>query len=337
MIDIKQNTSLLPYNTFHIDVKANYFVEIHNEDQLTTLINSSEFKNNAHLTLGGGSNMLLTKDFEGIVIYNQLKGFDIINEEEDYTTVKVQGGENWHQFVLWTIQSNWQGLENLSLIPGSVGACPIQNIGAYGVEVKDFITEVDAFNFASGKLETFSNEDCKFGYRNSIFKTDLKNKLFITSVTFKLNKKPNFNINYGIIKDEIGNKEVNAKNISDAVIKIRKSKLPDPEEIGNSGSFFKNPVISKDKFDELLNKFENMPSYKVDENQYKIPAGWIIDTLNWKGKTIDNRYGVHKKQALVLVNYGNATGEEIYNLSTKIIDDVKTNFGIKLEREVNIL
>ena len=337
MIDIKQNISLLPYNTFHIDVKAHFFVEIHHENQLVSLVNSSEFKNNKHLTLGGGSNMLLTKNFEGIVVYNQLKGFDIINEDENFTTVKVQGGENWHEFVLWTIQSKWQGLENLSLIPGSVGACPIQNIGAYGVEVKDFITEVDAFNFATGKIETFTNQDCHFAYRNSIFKNELKNKYFITNVTFKLNKKPKFNINYGVIKDELGNKELTAKNISNAVISIRQSKLPDPKEIGNSGSFFKNPVISKQDYDILITKFENMPSYQVDENNYKIPAGWLIDTLNWKGKTINNRYGVHKKQALVLVNYSNATGKEIYDLSSNIINDVKNNFGIVLEREVNIL
>ncbi len=337
MIDIQQNISLLPYNTFHIDVKASYFVEIHHEDQLKELIATSIFKENKHLTLGGGSNMLLTKNFDGLVIYNQLKGFDVVEEDDNYTVVKVQGGENWHEFVLWSIQSKWQGLENLSLIPGSVGACPIQNIGAYGIEVKDFITTVEAFNFSTGKLENFNNEACQFGYRNSIFKNELKNKYFITSVTFKLNKKPNFNINYGIIKEALGDKEITAKNISDAVISIRQSKLPDPKEIGNSGSFFKNPVVDKIAFEKLRLKYENMPSYQIDDNQYKIPAGWLIDTLNWKGKTIDHRYGVHQKQALVLVNYTNATGKEIYDLSTEIIKDVKNNFDIELEREVNIL
>jgi UDP-N-acetylmuramate dehydrogenase len=284
--------------------------------------------------------MLLTKDIDTLVVHINIKGISIDKEDEKAVYLTVNAGEDWHEFVLWCISNNYGGLENLSLIPGNVGTCPIQNIGAYGVEVKDTITRVEGLEVETGKLVSFSNEACKFGYRNSIFKNSHKGKIILTSVGFKLTKKEHqLNTSYGAIETELTLKKIlkpTLKNVSDAVIAIRKSKLPDPKEIGNSGSFFKNPVISQSKFLELQKKYPKVPSYSVSNADVKVPAGWLIEQAGFRGKRFGN-CGVHEKQALVLVNYGNASGKEIYKLAQKIQETILHTFGISLEIEVNII
>ncbi|WP_435416157.1 UDP-N-acetylmuramate dehydrogenase [Polaribacter aestuariivivens] len=335
-MNIQQNISLKNYNTFGISVNAKRFVSITSYYDLEQLL---KVEKNLFL-ISGGSNMLLTKDIEKLVVHIDIKGISIDNEDDNFVYITVNAGENWHDFVLFCIAENYGGIENLSLIPGNVGTCPIQNIGAYGVEVKDTITKVEAIEIETGKRITFSNEECQFGYRNSIFKNELKGKVILTAVSFKLSKKNHqLNTSYGAIETELASKNVikpTLKNISDAVIAIRKSKLPDPKEIGNSGSFFKNPVISKEQFLELQKKHPNIPSYTVSENEIKVPAGWLVEQSGFKGKRFDDA-GVHKKQALVLVNYGNASGKEIYQLAQKIQKTVLKNFGIALEIEVNVI
>lgn len=289
--------------------------------------------------LSGGSNMLLTKDIKKLVVFLNIKGISIDRQTDDFVYLTVNAGENWHEFVLWCIEQNYGGLENLSLIPGNVGTCPIQNIGAYGVEVKDTITKVESLTIEDNKKITFSNNDCGFGYRNSIFKNELKGKVVITSVSFKLTTKNHkLQTSYGAIETELQNNNISKptiKNISDAVISIRKTKLPDPNKIGNSGSFFKNPVVSKSEFDILQQQYPTMPFYVVGD-QYKIPAGWLIEQAGFKGQRFGNT-GVHKKQALVLVNYGNASGLEVYNLAKKIQKEILKKFKIGLEIEVNVI
>ncbi|TMM28836.1 UDP-N-acetylmuramate dehydrogenase [Polaribacter aestuariivivens] len=335
-MNIQQNISLKNYNTFGISVNAKRFVSITSYYDLQQLL---KIEKNLFL-ISGGSNMLLTKDIEKLVVHIDIKGISIDNEDDNFVYITVNAGENWHDFVLFCIAENYGGIENLSLIPGNVGTCPIQNIGAYGVEVKDTITKVEAIEIETGKRITFSNEQCQFGYRNSIFKNELKGKVILTAVSFKLTKKNHqLNTSYGAIETELASKNITKptlKNISDAVIAIRKSKLPDPKEIGNSGSFFKNPVISKEQFLELQKKHSNIPSYNVSENEIKVPAGWLVEQSGFKGKRFDDA-GVHKKQALVLVNYGNASGKEIYQLAQKIQKTVLKNFGIALEIEVNVI
>lgn len=290
--------------------------------------------------VSGGSNMLLTKDIDKLVVHIAIKGISIDREDENAVYLTVNAGENWHAFVLWSISNNYGGIENLSLIPGNVGTCPIQNIGAYGVEVKDVITKVEGLEIETGKLVTFSNEDCNFGYRNSIFKNSHKGKIILTSVGFKLTKKDHkLNTSYGAIETELTSKNITKptlKDVSDAVIAIRKSKLPDPKEIGNSGSFFKNPVIYKEQFLKLQKEHPNIPNYPVSETEIKVPAGWLVEQSGFKGKRFGDA-GVHEKQALVLVNYGNASGKEIYQLAKKIQETVFNNFGISLEIEVNVV
>lgn len=284
--------------------------------------------------------MLLTKDIENLVVHIDIKGISIDKENENEVYITVNAGENWHEFVLWCVENNFGGIENLSLIPGNVGTCPIQNIGAYGVEVKDTITKVEALEIETGKLVSFTNEECNFAYRNSIFKNEIKDTYIITSVSFRLTRNTHkLNTSYGAIETELTSKEIQKptlKNISDAVIAIRKSKLPDPKEIGNSGSFFKNPVISKTQFLKLQKEYPSIPSYAVSDTEIKIPAGWLIEQAGFKGKRYGN-YGVHEKQALVLVNYGNATGLEIYQLAQEIQKTILRKFGVILEIEVNIL
>jgi UDP-N-acetylmuramate dehydrogenase len=335
-LNIQQNISLKKYNTFGISVNAKRFIAVTSVYELQQLL---KIEKNIFL-LSGGSNMLLTKDIDKLVVHIDIKGISIDNEDENAVYLTVNAGENWHEFVLWCISNNYGGLENLSLIPGNVGTCPIQNIGAYGVEVKDTITKVEGLKIETGKLVSFSNEDCKFGYRNSIFKNEQKGKIILTSVGFKLTKKNHkLNISYGAIGTELSLKNIlkpSLKNISDAVIKIRKSKLPDPKEIGNSGSFFKNPVILKEQFLVLQKANLTMPSYAVSENEIKIPAGWLVEQSGFKGKRFGDA-GVHKKQALVLVNYGNASGKEIHQLAKKIQETVFKNFKISLEIEVNVI
>lgn len=339
MSKITENQSLKLLNTFGMDVKARYFTKASSAEDLKTIFSSTEFKNHPKLIIGGGSNILFCRDFEGLVIKNEIKEIKKIREDENHIWVYAGAGENWHEFVLFCIRNNWAGIENLSLIPGCVGAAPMQNIGAYGSEVKDVIDSVHTIEIGSLRECVFTNEECKFGYRESVFKNELKNKHVITGVTFRLNKNPDFNIGYGAIKEELNNEpdiSLSIKKISDAVIRIRKSKLPDPAVTGNAGSFFKNPEVTKQQASDLKNKFPGIVSYPVNEEKDKLAAGWLIENAGWKGYSEKN-CGVHKLQALVLVNYGGAAGEEIYELSEKIIRSVNEKFGVKLEREVNIL
>ena len=337
-MQINQNISLKPFNTFGVDVNAKYFTSVNSINKLKDVLNLKEHSNK--LVLGGGSNMLLTKNQDSLVIHINLKGKEVVSETEDFVLVKANAGENWHEFVLWCLKNDFGGVENLSLIPGNVGTAPIQNIGAYGVELKDHFVSCEALSIENNTLVTFGKDDCHFDYRNSIFKHEAKGKYIITSVIFKLTKKKHsLHINYGSIKsqlDYMGITNPTIQNISEAVIAIRESKLPNPKEIGNSGSFFKNPVVPKSHYHTLLQNFEDMPSYQVSEDMVKIPAGWLIEKAGFKGKRFGD-YGVHKKQALVLVNYGNAKGIDILNLSKLIQKTIKRLFGISIEAEVNIL
>jgi len=341
---VQQSTSLLPYNTFGIDAKAQFFASFSNIEELKTLLEYKKHQSSLNKTLplmilGGGSNILLTNDVEGLVLKNELKGIELLNEDNDHYYVKAAAGEIWHNLVEYCIANNYVGLENLSLIPGNVGASPMQNIGAYGVELKDVFYELEAYNINEGSIDKFSIDDCKFGYRESVFKNELKGKYIILNVTYKLKKHPVFNTSYGAINIELermGAKEVTIKNISQAVINIRTSKLPNPKEIGNAGSFFKNPQVSKETWQAILESYPNVVAYKVDELHYKLAAGWLIEQCGWKGFRKGDA-GCHAKQALVLVNYGKAKGEEILDLSTEIIQSVKEKFGVELEREVNII
>lgn len=335
-MEILENISLKKFNTFGINAVAKRFISVDSFYQLQQLLKKEK---NLFL-ISGGSNMLLTKDIEKLVVHINLKGISIDKEDENFIYLTVNAGQNWHEFVLWCVENNYGGIENLSLIPGNVGTCPIQNIGAYGVEVKDVITKVEGIEIVSEKLVSFSNEDCYFGYRNSIFKHSYKGKIILTAVSFKLTKKEHqLNTSYGAIESELKSKKITKptiKDISDAVITIRKSKLPDPKEIGNSGSFFKNPVITSQHFETLSKQYPTIPNYKISENEIKIPAGWLIEKCGFKGKRYGD-HGVHKKQALVLVNYGNASGKEIYQLAKKIQKTIFQKFEISLEIEVNVI
>lgn len=336
---ISTNTSLKSYNTFGIEASAKYFTSVNSIQNIKELLQSNEYKSNERLILGGGSNLLITQNVNALVIKNDLKGIEIVNETEDSVLLKCAAGEVWHEFVMWCIDKNYGGLENLSLIPGCTGASPMQNIGAYGVEIKDTFYELEAIHAQTGELKTFSKSDCKFGYRESIFKRKLKNQFIITSVTFQLSKKPSFNIEYGAIKQELDAmniSELSVKAISNAVINIRSSKLPNPKEIGNAGSFFKNPEVSADVYQALKAEFPNLVAYPLESSNYKLAAGWLIEQSGLKGYRKGDA-GVHALQALVLVNYGLATGNEIYNLSTHVLQTVKAKFGVDLEREVNII
>jgi len=337
-VNIQENISLKSYNTFGIDVKAKFFVEITGLVQLQKALELKAYPK--RFIISGGSNMLLTNDIDALVMHINLKGITVVEEDEKTVEVKAMAGENWHELVIWSLKQGYGGLENLSLIPGNVGTAPIQNIGAYGVELKDVFVSCAAMDVKTGELEGFDNEACKFGYRDSIFKNEAKDNYIITSVVLKLTKKDHvLHTGYGSIERELKNKEIvhpTIQDISDAVIAIRKSKLPDPKEIGNSGSFFKNPIVSKKAFDKFSKSHPDAPFYEVDENQYKIPAGWLIEQCGFKGKRIGDA-GVHDKQALVLVNYGNATGKEILNLSKKIQEEVKKKFKLKIQPEVNII
>lgn len=331
---IQQNISLKPYNTFGIHSNAKRFVTVNSVKELKEIIASEK----SLFLLGGGSNILLTGDVEKLVIHLNTKGIIVNDFDEDEVLVTAEAGENWHELVLWCVSQNYGGLENLALIPGNVGTSPIQNIGAYGVEIKDVFQQLEALEIETGKTKIFTNADCDFGYRNSVFKNELKGKYIIVNVTFKLTKKNHkINISYGAIKDLLTDKEnPSIEEIADAIIAIRQSKLPDPKKIGNSGSFFKNPVISSDLFKKLSEKHPEIPHYRISENEIKIPAGWLIEQCGFKGKRFGDA-GVHEKQALVLVNYNNATGKEIYALAQKIQQKVMETFKISLEIEVNVI
>ena len=333
---IRKNISLKKYNSFNIDVNAKEFVEVNSKDELIEIANRTKDKN--VLYLGGGSNILFTRDFEGIVIHLNIKGVQFEKTNSDETVVQANAGENWNNFVEFCIKNNLGGIENLSMIPGNVGSAPVQNIGAYGVELKDVFLTCEVFNKNDFSIKTYNLEDCKFEYRNSIFKEN-KN-LIILSVRLKLkNKNHKINSSYGGINDELKKLKISKptiKDISNVVCSIRKRKLPDPKKIGNAGSFFKNPVVKKDKLEWIKKYFNDVPSYKLDDKNYKIPAAWLIESAGLKGKELDG-FGIHKTQPLVLVNYGGARGEDIYKLSLSIKEIIFKIFKIELETEVNII
>ena len=335
-MNIQTNFSLKKYNTFGIDAKATAFVSATSIEELKYILS----KNSEIFILGGGSNMLLTQDIQKLVVHIDLKGKEIVEENDDFAIVKAQAGENWHEFVLWCIDQNFGGIENLSLIPGNVGTTPIQNIGAYGVEIKDTMLSCEALNKKTLEIETFTNAQCKFEYRESVFKNESKDQYIITSVSFKLSKRNhNVSTTYGAIETELQNQNIKnptLKDVSNAVIAIRKSKLPDPKELGNSGSFFKNPIVSNEIYEKAKALHPEMPHYVVSETHVKVPAGWLIEQAGFKGKRFGDA-GVHKNQALVLVNYGTATGAEIVALSKNIQETIATQFGIEIEAEVNII
>lgn len=348
-MQVQENFPLRPYNSFGIDATARYFATFSNVRQLAELLSNapslSQSSAGPKLILGGGSNILFTHDFDGLVLKNEVKGIEKINEDETSVYIKSGAGENWHQFVLHCIKNNWAGIENLSLIPGCVGASPMQNIGAYGVEIKDVFHELTAFHLQEKCNYTFTLKDCDFGYRESVFKHKYKDQFVILNVTLRLNKQPAYNTSYGAIEQELqrmGVKQLSIKAISQAVINIRSSKLPDPAVIGNAGSFFKNPSVSREKYLSLKEQFDGIVSYENADGSMKLAAGWLIeqcgptDSVSWKGYR-EGDAGVHEKQALVLVNYGNAKGDQLYELSEKILQSIKSKFGVILEREVNIL
>ena len=337
-MEIKNQFSLKNYNTFGIEAKAKQFVAVHSIEELKQVLqqNPSEKK----FILGGGSNMLLTKDIDALVIHIDLIGKKVIQETDDFVWVESQAGENWHEFVLWTIDQNFGGLENMSLIPGNVGTTPVQNIGAYGAEIKDTFYSCQAIHIENQGIKTFNNSECHFGYRESVFKNEVKDQYIITSVVFKLTKRNHkINISYGDIAGELTKNNIEnptLKDVSNAVIAIRKSKLPDPKELGNSGSFFKNPIVSKAAFESIHKQFPEMKYYEISESEVKVPAGWLIEQAGFKGKRFGDA-GIHKNQALVLVNYGNATGQEILAVSKDIQATVLNKFGIAIEAEVNVI
>jgi len=330
------NYSLKNYNTFGIDVLTKYFYQFSTVDEIKYFLKQSEYHNINSLTMGGGSNILFSKNFDGIIYYPQIKGIEKIKETKQHVFVKAAASEIWDDFVNYCVINNLCGIENLSNIPGTVGATPVQNIGAYGVEIKDTIYEVEALNIENLKIHKFSNKLCEFAYRNSIFKKTLKNKYIILNVIFKLNKTPNFVINYGAIESELKNiKNYTISDIRNIIINIRKCKLPDPILIGNAGSFFKNPIVNSEFINTLKKEYNSLPTFKVSNDKEKIAAGWLIEQCGWKGKKIGN-VGVYINQALVIVNYGNAKGSEILEFSKEIQKSVYNKFGINLETEVNI-
>lgn len=339
MLTIQNNVNLRSYNTFGIDCHAKHFTEVTSKEDIIELIQHPVFKKGPHLILGGGSNILFTADYPGLVIRNAIMGIDETSLDDRFVLVKVGAGENWHALVIHCLNKNYGGIENLSLIPGSVGAAPMQNIGAYGVEIKEVIESVEGIDLANGNVVDFSHDDCLFGYRESVFKNDLRGKYFISSVTLRLSKKEHqLNTTYGSLKDVIdANKgALTIHTVSDAVINIRKSKLPDPSVVGNAGSFFKNPVIDKSKFEKLKKDYSTIPQYPVDNQFVKIPAAWLIEQAGFKGKQV-GKAAMHDKQALVLVNRGGATGEELLALSREVQHAVEKKFSIQLEPEVNII
>ena len=337
-MEIIPNFSLKKYNTFGIEAKAKQFVAVHSVHDLETIL--QENKAQQKFILGGGSNMLLTKDVDALVIHIDLKGKKIIEENEEFVWVESQAGESWHEFVLWTIDQNFGGLENMSLIPGNVGTTPVQNIGAYGTEIKDTFISCEAMEIENQKIKTFTKDECHFGYRESVFKNEVKNQYIITAVVFKLTKTNHkINTSYGDISAELAKNNISnptLKDVSNAVINIRQSKLPDPKELGNSGSFFKNPILLKSDFEKIHQQFPEMKYFDISETEVKVPAGWLIEQAGFKGKRFGDA-GIHKNQALVLVNYNKATGQEILNVSRDIQETVFKMFGIHIEAEVNVI
>lgn len=340
MSDIQENQKLLHLNTFKIDAKSRYFTTLKSANDISELLQSKTYQNYNSLVLGGGSNILFTKDFEGLILKNEIKGIIKVHENDDDVHLKIGGGENWHEVVEYCVERNYGGIENLSLIPGCAGAAPVQNIGAYGVELKDMFVSLEAVNLKDGSINLFQKGDCQFAYRNSIFKNELKGQYLISFITLQLSKKPKINTSYGAIKQALNEMDIDPemagiRDVSKAVIKIRTSKLPDPSKIGNGGSFFKNPVVSTDFFNKFRKNFPDAPFYD-DPGGVKIPAAWLIEQCGWKGKRF-GAVGVYKYQPLVLVNYGGGSGREIEELSNKIGESVLQKFGIELTPEVNII
>lgn len=332
------NCSLLPYNTFGMDVKASRFVEYASVEELRGLWNAEREAVARALHIGGGSNLLFASDYEGLILHSAIKGYTVVKETEEEVEVRVGGGEVWDDFVAYTVANGWYGAENLSLIPGEVGASAVQNIGAYGVEAKDLIVSVDTFGLETGEERRFMREECRYAYRESVFKQELKGKYAVIFVTYRLKKHPVFHLEYGNIRAELEKQgcQVDLENVRRIIIAIRQAKLPDPKVLGNAGSFFMNPVVPKMQFEALLAQYPDMPHYPVDDAHVKIPAGWMIDRCGWKGKRVGHA-GVHEKQALVLVNCGGATGKEVMHLAEEIVASVRERFGVTIRPEVNYI
>lgn len=334
---IQQNASLLSYNTFGIDAKTDYLIEYNSLEDLQSVLQSDIIRNKKVLHVGGGSNLLFLKDFDGVILHSAIHSIEKLREDEQSVYVEAGSGVVWDDFVAYAVENGWGGIENLSLIPGETGAAAVQNIGAYGVEIQDVIEVVKAVDVNTAELKLFSNKECKYGYRDSIFKKELKGKCIITSVVFRLKKTAEFNLTYQHLEEAVlRNGNIDLKNIRQTIISIRESKLPDPKITGNAGSFFMNPVVSKQTFLSLQEKYSQIPHYYISETEEKIPAGWLIEQCGWKGKRLGNA-GVHDKQALVIVNHGGATGAEIAHLAREIQSSVKKNFGIDLKLEVNFI
>ena len=338
-MQFQENISLKNFNTFGVEAKAHYFVAVSNYDELKSLIANLKPAEGRHFVMGGGSNLLFTKDFDGWLLRNEIEGIEIVEETDNEVLIKVGGGENWSDLVDFTVEKGWGGLENLSLIPGTAGAAPVQNIGAYGTEQKDAFVRLEACNLITGKICHFNKLECDFGYRSSILKEAEKGKWFVLNVTYRLLKTPKLHLDYAPLRKAFENipaEEITVKAVSETVKSIRRSKLPEPEDLGNAGSFFKNPVILHEKFLSIRQRFPQIPFYPSENGKAKIPAGWLIEQAGWKGKQVGNA-GVHHQQALVIVNYGKATGKEILQLSKDIQKDVLQKFDITLEPEVLIL
>ena len=337
-MNIQKNYSLLPHNTFGMDVKASVFMEYASVEELKALLEGSSLVEGSWLHIGGGSNLLFTQDYPGTILHSAIKGFEVVGEDEEEVLVRAGAGEVWDDFVAYAVEKGWYGAENLSLIPGEVGASAVQNIGAYGVEAKDLIVKVETLEVETGKARVFVNEECGYAYRESVFKHALKGKYIVTHVTYRLSKTPSYRLDYGNVRSELEKRgcELTLANVRTTIIDIRESKLPDPKVQGNAGSFFMNPIVPRPLFEALLSQYPSMPSYEVDADRVKIPAAWMIDQCGWKGEQL-GRAGVHHKQALVLVNCGGATGQEIIALSEEIQRSVFDKFGVRIYPEVNFI
>ena len=338
-VQLKTNVYLGPYNTLGIEARAHKFISVTSVGQLQDVLRDPEVQSMPQFILGGGSNVLFAGDYRGCVIHMKIRGKEVVDENQHQVEIKVGAGENWHETVLHCVGKGWGGIENLSLIPGTVGAAPIQNIGAYGVELEEVFVSLDAVEAETGNKRTFTKEDCQFGYRDSIFKNDLKGKFIVTDVTLRLCKQPELNTSYGAIRNELERREIDRptiKDVSDIVIDIRNSKLPDPRSLGNAGSFFKNPIVDAHTYQNIQNRYDKVPGYPADDGMVKVPAGWLIEQTGWKGKVV-GKTGTYKQQALVIVNHGGATGKEILDLAGEIRASVEDEFGIELVPEVNIV
>ena len=337
MAQLLENYSLKQHNTFGIEAKAKYFYSFENKQDICDFLAGNNIIDTKYLILGGGSNLLFTEDFDGLVLHPSIHGIEILEDNKEDILLRVGANEDWDEFVNWCVAHEYAGVENLSLIPGVVGASPVQNIGAYGVEVEEVVEMVEAVSIESKQPVVFTNAHCGFAYRDSVFKNEYKNLFIITHVQFRLQKKPLFKVHYGAVSRELeAYEQINLKNIREVIIKIRESKLPNPKDLGNAGSFFKNPIVQSEKAEQLKNQHENLPVYPVNEFESKLAAGWLIEQCGWKGKRFGDA-GVHKDQALVLVNYGNATGNEVLKLANDIRKSVLFRFGVKLEMEVNAI